>query len=142
MSLFKPLKGDSSRISLDITPFHDGWAYFTPDNGGFYIDCEVNGEQKRIRVKSPSEGGGSSSAIYGTLRADAWQNSQQKLLVDGLTATQNGVIGVTHNITDEQLLACANGGLYVCDQGEGYLMIALSGDTPPYDIPVVVILLD
>ena len=142
MSLFKPLQGDSSRISLDITPFHNGWAYFTPDNGGFYIDCEVNGEQKRIRVKSPSEGGGSSSAIYGTLRADAWQNSQQKLLVDRLTATQNGVIGVTHNITDEQLQACANGGLYICDQGEGYLTIAISGDTPPCDIPVVVILLD
>ena len=56
MSLFKPLKGDSSRISLDVTPFHDGWAYFTPDNGGFYIDCEVDGEQRRVRVKSQALG--------------------------------------------------------------------------------------
>ena len=142
MSLFKPLKGDSSRISLDVTPFHDGWAYFTPDNGGFYIDCEVDGEQRRVRVKSPGSGGGTSNAVYGTLRANAWENSQQRLSVDGLTANENGVIGVTHDITDEQLLACGNGGLYVCEQGEGYLMIALSGDTPPCDIPVVVILLD
>ena len=142
MSLFKPLQGDSSRSSLDITPFHNGWAYFTPDNGGFYIDCEVNGEQKRIRVKSPSEGGGSSSAIYGTLRADAWQNSQQKLLVDRLTSTPHAVIGVTHTSTHEHLPACANGGLDISDHGEGYVPLALSGDTPPCDIPVVVILLD
>ena len=33
MALFKILKGDSSRISTDVTPFHDGWAYFTPDAG-------------------------------------------------------------------------------------------------------------
>lgn len=112
------------------------------DNGGFYIDCEVDGEQRRVRVKSPGSGGGASNAVYGTLRANAWENSQQRLSVDGLTANQNGVIGVTHDITDEQLLACGNGGLYVCEQGEGYLMIALSGDTPPCDIPVVVILLD
>ena len=66
MSLFKPLKGDSSRISLDVTPFHDGWAYFTPDNGGFYIDCEVDGEQRRVRVKSP--GSGAAQATLSTAR--------------------------------------------------------------------------
>ena len=41
MALFKILKGDSSRISTDVTPFHDGYAYFTPDDGGFYIDSEI-----------------------------------------------------------------------------------------------------
>lgn len=48
MSLFKILRGDSTKISLDTTPFHDGYAYFTPDNGKFYIDAVVNGENKRI----------------------------------------------------------------------------------------------
>lgn len=142
MSLFKPLKGDSSRISLDVTPFHDGWAYFTPDNGGFYIDCEVDGEQRRVRVKSPSEGGGSSSAVYGTLRANAWVNGTQRLLVDGLTATQNGVIGVSHDITEEQFEECGYGGLCVCKQGDGYLDIVANGDTPTCDIPVLIIMLD
>ena len=143
MSIFKILEGPSSRIDLETTPFHQGWAYFTPDNGGLYIDTEVDGEQQRIRVKAPSSGGGgASNAVYGTLLASAWDNSQQKLIVDGLAEDQNGVIGVTHDITDEQLQACSNGGLYICEQGEGYLTIALSGDTPPCDIPVVVILLD
>lgn len=141
MALFKILKGDSSRISMDITPFHDGYAYFTPDDGGLYIDSFNDGENRRIRVSSPSSGGGESVAIYATLLADGWSTGQQKLAVSGLTKDTNGVIGVTHDITDEQLTACGNAGLYVCDQGDGYLMIALNGDTPPCDIPVVVILL-
>jgi len=50
MALFKILKGDSSRIDTSITAFHDGYAYFTPDDGGFYIDSEDNGVQQRIRI--------------------------------------------------------------------------------------------
>lgn len=139
MALFKILKGDSSRISTDVTPFHDGYAYFTPDDGGLYIDSEDDGVQKRIRVAST--GSGNSTAVYGTLLADAWGNSQQTITVAGLEADTNGVIGVTHDITDEQLTACGNAGLYICDQGSGYLTIALNGDTPACDIPVVIILL-
>ena len=54
MALFKIMRGDSSRISTDVTAFHDGYAYFTPDDGGFYIDAEYNGEQKRYRIKRNS----------------------------------------------------------------------------------------
>ena len=46
MALFKILKGDSSRISTDVTPFHDGYAYFTPADGGVYSDSEDTGVQK------------------------------------------------------------------------------------------------
>jgi hypothetical protein len=38
--LFKILHGDPSNISLDITPFHEGWAYVTHD-GFFYIDLNI-----------------------------------------------------------------------------------------------------
>lgn len=48
MSLFKILKGESGRLSAQ--PFHDGYAFYTPDDGGFYIDAEHNGEQKRTRI--------------------------------------------------------------------------------------------
>lgn len=55
--LFKILRGPSSRISKDKTEFHDGYAYFTPDDGGFYIDAATEStdpdgavQQKRIRV--------------------------------------------------------------------------------------------
>lgn len=55
MSLFKILKGDSSRIDTNTTPFHDGYAYFTPDDGGFYIDSEGDSEQRRIRINPDAD---------------------------------------------------------------------------------------
>ena len=45
MADFLILKGDSSRIDLSVTPFHDGWCYFTPDDGGLYIDTTLDGDE-------------------------------------------------------------------------------------------------
>lgn len=60
MSLFKVLKGDSSRISTEITPFKDGCFYFCTDDGKVYIDAEVDGEQRRVCINpdgvSPRQG--------------------------------------------------------------------------------------
>lgn len=38
--LFKILHGDESNISLDVTPFHEGWAYVT-HSGFFYVDLNI-----------------------------------------------------------------------------------------------------
>ena len=57
MAIFKILEGPSSRIDLETTPYHKGWAYFTPDDGGLYIDSEVSGIEKRIRVTVSGAGG-------------------------------------------------------------------------------------
>lgn len=40
MALFKMLQGDESNISLDVTPFHEGWVYIT-NTGYFYVDLNV-----------------------------------------------------------------------------------------------------
>lgn len=48
--LFKILKGDSSRISTDVTPFHEGYAYVTANDGGFYIDMNNGTADERIRI--------------------------------------------------------------------------------------------
>lgn len=40
MALFKVLRGSSS--ALDSQPFVDGYAYFTPDDGRFYIDVKTD----------------------------------------------------------------------------------------------------
>ena len=40
MALFKILRGDSSRLSF--VALNDGFAYFTPDNGRFYIDVALD----------------------------------------------------------------------------------------------------
>ena len=51
--LFKILHGDQSKISPDITPFHEGWAYVTHD-GCFYVDLNIGTEDspnnQRIQI--------------------------------------------------------------------------------------------
>ena len=140
MALFKILKGDSSRIDMGVTPFHDGYAYFTPDDGGLYIDSSDNGVNKRIRVTSPYTGGAESTTFYSTLLASGWEDGKQTIYISGLTECTNGMIGTTHDITDEQLKTCNDASLYVCDQGEGYLTIAVNGNIPSCNIPIAVLL--
>lgn len=139
MALFKVLKGDSSRISTDVTPFHDGYAYFTPDDGGFYIDSEDNGEQKRHRINPVNSGG--STAVSATLLSGGWSSGEQTLQISGVTAESNGVIGLSQSVSDAEMEAAKNAELYVCGQGTGTITIAAYGETPTRDIPVVVILL-
>ena len=68
MSLFKILKGDSSRISLEATPFHDGWCYFTDDDGRFYIDSAgEDGTEKRTEI-----GDFSKTSFVKTFTASSW----------------------------------------------------------------------
>ena len=139
MALFKILKGDSSRISTDVTPFHDGYAYFTPDVGGFYIDSEDNGEQKRHRINPVNSSG--STAVSATLLSGGWSSGEQTLQISGVTAESNGVIGLSQSVSDAEMEAAKNAELYVCGQGTGTITIAAYGETPTRDIPVVVILL-
>lgn len=103
MALFKILKGDSSRISTDVTPFHDGYAYFTPDDGGFYIDSEDNGEQKRHRINPVNSSG--STAVSATLLSGGWSSGEQTLQISGVTAESNGVIGLSQSVSDAEMEA-------------------------------------
>lgn len=48
MALFKILRGNSS--NLEAQTFHDGYAYFTPDTGKFYIDATVGNNDERILI--------------------------------------------------------------------------------------------
>lgn len=44
MALFKVLRGTAASIdknNANKPPFVDGYAYFTPDDGRFYIDVEL-----------------------------------------------------------------------------------------------------
>ena len=135
MSLFKILKGDSSRISTDITPFHDGYAYFTPDDGGFYIDSADNGEQKRTRI-NPSV-----QAVSAVLYGVEWDEfGRQSIGVPGMGAEQNGLIGLDESASDDVIADAKKGALTIAAQDEASLTIKANGIVPTLDIPVVVIL--
>ena len=49
--LFKILYGDESRISTDVTPYHEGYCYVTTgSNGsGFYVD--MNNKRVKLNAK-------------------------------------------------------------------------------------------
>lgn len=139
MAIFKILEGPSSRIDLEATPFHQGWAYFTPDDGGLYIDSEVNGERKRIRVVAA--GGGNSIPVSVTLSGSGWISGKQTVAVPNVTAESNGIVGVSQSITPEEMEAVYAAKLRVCGQGDGTVTVAADGTVPTRDIPVVVVLL-
>lgn len=87
----------------------------------------------------------SSVAIYTTLLASAWVGVNapftQELSVEGLTASQNGVIDVAHDATATQREIAREAMLSVVGQADGTLTIAADGEMPEFDIPVYIILL-
>lgn len=136
MALFKILKGDSSRISTDVTPFHDGYAYFTPDNGGFYIDSEDNGVQIRHKINPGS------ASITATLSSAGWSSGKQTLQVEGITPESNGVIGLSKDVSSSVIESVKKSELYVSGQGDGTITISSRNGTPTVNIPIVIILFD
>lgn len=139
--LFKILQGDSSRISTDITPLHPGWCYFTRDDGRLYIDsANEDGSNPKRTCINPNRDG-ASVTVNGVLTKNGWAGGRQTLLVPGLKANQNGIIGIAQDVTDSQMAAAKEAEIHVCHQMDGALTVAVFGDVPTVDIPVVTILL-
>lgn len=99
------------------------------------MDAATADGNQRIRINPKSK------SIQATLLASGWANGEQTLSLDGVTAQTNGFIGLTHSISDEALTAAKSAELFVSGQGDGTITIAVSGDTPTVDIPVVAIVL-
>lgn len=90
--LFKILKGDSSRISMDVTPFHEGYAYVTEDQGGFYVDLVVNGENKRVQI-NPDEipaGGIDGQLLTKTASGWEWKDAPKTVSASSKTPLMDG----------------------------------------------------
>ena len=134
MALFKILSGDSSRISTDITALHPGYAYFTPDDGSFYIDATVNSEDKRIKV-------GASKSVNVLLLKRNWVDREQTVTVAGLKEDQNGTVALSQDCTLDEYEAARNASIMVTGQATNSLTFTVNGDTPTIDIPITVILL-
>lgn len=87
MAEFKILKGTSERISTDVTPFHDGYAYFTTDDSGFYIDSLDDGVQKRHRI-NPENAGGTLQQV-----TDSGATTSNAISITNTTASTNATTG-------------------------------------------------
>lgn len=139
MAIFKILKGPSSRIDTTTTPFNEGYAYFTPDNNGFYIDAETaEGVQTRFHVNAASI-----TPVATTLPASGWSNGRQTISVSGVTSTSNGVVGLQESVSDAQFAAAQEAALHLTSQGSGTVTITVMGETiPTVDLPIVFLLFD
>lgn len=95
--LFKILHGDESRISTDITPFHEGYCYVT-HSGYMYIDMNIgtvaSPNNQRIKLSAKD------ADTLGTFTADAFVlkaevsdiiDARVDEFVDGLEADDFGI---------------------------------------------------
>lgn len=124
--------------------------HLTDDSSEKFLDWrnKMNGTEDSNMIKIDTalgEKANSSVAIYATLLASAWVGVNapftQELSVEGLTATQNGVIDVAHDATATQREIAREAMLSVIGQADGSLTIAADGEMPEFDIPVYIILL-
>ncbi len=125
--------------------------HLTGDNTENFLDWreKMNGTEDSNMIKIDNalgEKANSSVAIYTTLLASAWVGvnapfTQELSVVEGLTASQNGVIDVAHDATATQREIAREAMLSVVGQADGTLTIAADGEMPEFDIPVYIILL-
>lgn len=88
-------------------------------------------------------GGGSASvAIHKTLTVAGWINNQQVVTIDWLTADQNGIAGLSQDISPAEFEAASNAEMRICAQAAGSFTVAYYGDKPGSDIPITIIILD
>lgn len=133
MALFKIMRGSSSR--LESVEFHDGYAYYCTDDGSFYIDAVVSGENKRTKINPKT------SMISATLTSSGWSNGSQTISVSGLASDSNGIIDLASTATAAQRTAAEDAQLTISSQSAGSLTITANGTVPSVDIPVAVILI-
>lgn len=110
--------------------------YFVKDTGVLWRYS--NGSW--IKWSSGGGSGGASEVYTATLTASGWADGKQRVAIDGMSGTQNGVVGMAQSISEAALEAVGNGGLYVCGQETGAFTIAYGGDKPECDIPIALIL--
>lgn len=87
-----------------------------------------------------------STSISATLSASDWSGVEapftQTLSVSGVTAEQNGRIGVAQNANFEQRQAARMAELHTTGQADGTITVVADGEMPDVDIPVEIILID
>ena len=87
-----------------------------------------------------------STSVNLTLAANSWTGNSapytQTLSVTGLTASQNGTIGLANSATAAQRTAARSALLSVGTQSAGSVIIIADGIVPTIDLPITVIMQD
>lgn len=125
--------------------------YITDSDNERFLDwrTKINGvnDSNMIKIDNAlAEKAKHSSHVTVTLYSNLWTGLQapytQEVIVDGLTAEQNGHFSVAHESTLDQRDVAREAMLSIVGQSNGKLIIAADGELPDIDIPIVIILLD
>lgn len=85
-----------------------------------------------------------SSAINVTIKASDWTGDSapfsQEIIVDGLSATSNGMISLSHSASSDQREAARNAMFSIAEQDDNKITIIADGDIPTIDIPALIII--
>lgn len=111
--LFKILHGDKSRISTEITPYHEGYAYVTYD-GDFYID--MNNERIKLNAKDAETLMGASLSTI--LNSSDVEIPTSKTVLDAIEAASIVYVGPTEP-TDPNIKVWIN----TAEEGTGVIPI-------------------
>lgn len=102
MALFKPVIGDSSRISLETTPFHEGWVYFTTD-GFLYFDVNVgteeNPDNQRIKLKADADVAKKLVELNNALNVSLWVGTKAEY--DAIAEKDRECLYITTDETED-----------------------------------------
>lgn len=97
MALFKPLYGNKSRLSFDITPFHEGYVYLC-DDGSLYCDMYVGDTQKRIPIKADAEAVKNLIELNKALNVSIWVGTKAEF--DAITDKDANCLYITTDDTE------------------------------------------
>lgn len=109
--------------------------YFVKDTGALWR--YHNGEW----LEWPNGNNGTGSyPVEATLTVAGWSNNQQVVTVEGLTAAQDGIAGLSQTISAAEREVATAASMYICAQEDGSFTVAYDGDMPTCDIPITIIL--
>lgn len=97
MALFKPLYGNKSRLSFEITPFHEGYVYLC-DDGSLYFDMYVGTIQKRIPIKADAETAKKLIELNKALNVSVWVGTKAEY--DAITDKDDSCLYITTDDTE------------------------------------------
>lgn len=117
--LFKILHGDKSRISTDITPYHEGYCYVTHD-GDFYVD--MNNERVKLNAKD-------AETLTGLTVEEILASSQADWSIDDATNPAY-VKNRTHYKTVQELVYIDENNITLKSYGS-YCYTSYEIETPP-----------
>ena len=72
--------------------------------------------------------GGGSMSVDKVLSVASWSDNKQNIEISGLTADQNGIVGLSQSVSMEEREAAETASLYVCGQQDGSFTVAIGGD--------------